>query len=160
MSDATRWNKAYWCKKSVGSLTATQVAAISKGSSSSGSTSGSIANPTTPSTGSGSTGGSSGGSTVTPPPAAATYIAKLNWTAPSTREDGTPLKMSELTGYEIYYTSDDLKTSVTLPVSSASATTYSVANLKAGTYHFAISAIDNKGLKSKLSPMVSTKVGS
>jgi hypothetical protein len=144
LSDARNvWNK-YWCLKSVGSLSADKVAQL---------TSGGMPPAPAPAPGTGNTGGNTGEVPVT-------YTAKLNWTAPTTREDGAALKMSEIRGYEIYYTSDDLKTSVTLPINSGSATSHAVNNLKAGTYHFAISAIDANGLKSELSKMVTTKVGS
>src|SRR6185295_15167566 len=32
-----------------------------------------------------------------------TYQAKLAWAIPSTRENGTPLQLSELSGYEVYW---------------------------------------------------------
>lgn len=105
---------------------------------------------------SGSTAGSGSGSSGS---VATTYSANLNWSAPSTREDGTPLALSELKGYEIYYTSEDLNVSQTVSVSGASTASHKVSNLKAGTYYFAISAIDIKGAKSSLSPMVSAKFG-
>lgn len=133
LSDATIWKNVYWCKTSVGTLSPEQYTQLTGGS----------------------TGGSTGGGTTTP----TSYTAKLSWTPPSTRENGTPLAMSELTGYEVYYTSDDLSQSVTVPVSGGSVTTLSVPNLKAGTYHFAISAVDSKGLKSELSSMVSKTLG-
>ena len=99
----------------------------------------------------------SSASTTTPP--VTSFTAKLNWTPPSTRENGAPLAMSDLKGYEIYYTSDDLTQSVTVPVSGGSTASFDVANLKAGTYHFAISAIDSTGAKSKLSPLVTRTLG-
>lgn len=151
---AKLWNGYYWCPVSVGVLDAATVASLTNSTSTSGSTSSGTTTGSTSGTTSGTT---SGGTVVTAP---TTYTAKLAWTAPSTREDGSALPVSELKGYEIYYTSDDLTQSVTLPISSAGTTSYSVANLKAGTYHFAISAIDSKGLKSKLSTTVTSKFGS
>lgn len=131
LSAAVKWNGFFWCKSSLGTLSPTRVAALVSG---------------------GSTGGGTGGSTTT-------YSASLNWRAPSTREDGSPLALSDLKGYEIYYTSDDLTQGVTVSVAGGSNTTYALKSLKAGTYHFAISAIDAAGLKSELSPLVSAKVG-
>src|SRR5690606_19429271 len=119
LKDARLWNSHYWCPSSVGVLSADQVASLG-----------------------GSTGTTKPPVTVpAPTPTPTSYTAKLSWTAPSTREDGKPLAMSELKGYEIYYTSDDLNQSVTVPVSGGTKTSHSVPNLKPGTYHFAISAI-------------------
>jgi hypothetical protein len=65
-----------------------------------------------------------------------------------------------LSGYEIYYV---LETSgaadTTIAISGGSAVTYKITNLAAGTYDFAISAIDSNGLKSALSGVVVVKVG-
>ncbi|HSB98077.1 MAG TPA: hypothetical protein VLC91_16575, partial [Spongiibacteraceae bacterium] len=46
-----------------------------------------------------------------------------------------------------------------ISVSGGSAVSYKITNLAAGTYDFAISAIDSSGLKSALSGVVSVKVG-
>jgi hypothetical protein len=44
-------------------------------------------------------------------------------------------------------------------VAGGAATTYTASNLPAGTYHFAMSAIDSAGLKSALSPVVTVTFG-
>lgn len=116
----------------------------------------------TPPTDSGTTtdtGTSTGSETTTTPTVPASYTATLSWTPPSTREDGSPIALSELTGYEIYYTTDDLTQATTVAVSGGSNTSYSLPSLAAGTYHFAIAAIDSNGLKSSLSGLVSTTLG-
>lgn len=96
--------------------------------------------------------------TTTPTPT--TFSAKLSWTIPSTRQNGQPLQLSELSGYELYYTTDSSSSNGTVvTVSGGSKASYEISNLKAGTYYFAISAIDASGLKSPLSSMVSAKVG-
>lgn len=87
------------------------------------------------------------------------YTANLAWAAPTSRVNGKPLQISEIKGYEIYYTSDDLSQGKTIPITGGTSTRYALTSLKAGTYHFAISAIDTKGLKSSLSPVVSKTVG-
>jgi hypothetical protein len=76
---------------------------------------------------------------------------KLSWAAPTARENGQALAVSDLTGYELYYTSDDPTVSGTVQVSGGTTTTYTVQNLAAGTYHFAMASIDATGMKSKLS---------
>lgn len=76
------------------------------------------------------------------------------------RENGAPLRLADLSGYELYYVSDDEKVSGVIKISKADQVSYAVSNLKAGTYHFAIAAIDAKGVKSQLSKVVSAQVKS
>jgi hypothetical protein len=83
----------------------------------------------------------------------------LSWEAPSTRADGQPLLASDLAGYEIYYTVGTSGATGTIAVSSGTTTTYTVTNLSAGTYSFAMSAIDKAGLKSSLSTVVNVTFG-
>lgn len=99
--------------------------------------------------------------TVTPPPTSTpvTYNAQLSWTAPTIREDGTPLALSELAGYEIYYTSDDPAVAGTITIAGGSEASYVLPNLAAGNYYFTISAIDSNGLKSAMSALVSAHFG-
>jgi predicted phage tail protein len=84
----------------------------------------------------------------------ATATAELSWSAPTTRENGQALAVSDLSGYEIYYTTDDPKVTGTVKVSGGSSSSYTIQNLAPGTYHFAMAAVDASGLKSKLSPVV------
>lgn len=95
----------------------------------------------------------------TTPPAPTTYSAQLSWSAPSTRADGTPLSVSDLAGYEIYYTTDDPAVSRTITVSGSAALSYTLSDLSAGNYYFAMAAIDTAGLKSDLSPVAPIKFG-
>lgn len=90
--------------------------------------------------------------------AQAASSVKLSWGIPTTRENGQALPVSELTGYELYYTTDDPAVTGSVKVSGGATATYTVSNLAAGNYHFAISAVDSKGLKSKLSPIADVKV--
>jgi fibronectin type 3 domain-containing protein len=82
----------------------------------------------------------------------------LSWQVPTTRADGSALLASDLKSYEIYYTTDTSATG-TYVVNGGTTTSYSVTNLAAGTYYFAMSAIDNAGLKSSLSQVVTVKLG-
>jgi len=83
----------------------------------------------------------------------------LSWSIPTTRADGSALTLSELSGYEIYYTNDSGSVALTVPVSGGSVSSYTIANIAAGTYHFSISAIDRNNLKSGLSPVVDVTFG-
>lgn len=83
----------------------------------------------------------------------------MSWQIPTTRADGQPLTVGELAGYEIYYTTDNPNVSVKYSVSSGTATSYDISNLAAGTYYFAMAAIDTTGAKSTLSPVVAITLG-
>ncbi len=92
--------------------------------------------------------------------ATGSYRVQLMWTAPSTRADGSPLPLSELSGYRIYYLlegtdpSNDSKVSV----SGGSSTSLNLTLTAAGAYTFAITAVDQNGLESSLSNAVSVPV--
>jgi hypothetical protein len=128
------------------------------GNSASGTTnSGTSAGTVGGSTSTGSTSGSTtGSSTAAPTPTPISYAVRLNWTPPSTRADGSALTSSELTGYRVYYALDgaDASQDTVVPVSGGTTTTVQVALNAAGTYAFAITALDQNGLESSLSSPV------
>jgi hypothetical protein len=86
---------------------------------------------------------SSGGSSGT-----TTGSASLSWAAPTTNNDGSPL--TDLTGYHIYYgaSADLLTNQVNV---NSSTTSYVVNSLVAGTWYFAVTAVNSVGLESDLS---------
>lgn len=104
--------------------------------------------------------------TPTPPPAppaapaSKTYKVQLTWTAPSTRANGKPLSLGEISGYRIYYLREgsDASDDVTVQISGGNTTTYSLTLNKAGAYTFAVTAIDGAGLESPLSGEVSVPI--
>jgi hypothetical protein len=110
------------------------------------------------SAGSGGTGGSSsggGGSSSGGSSGTTTGSASLSWTAPTTNSDGSPL--ADLSGYHIHYgSSADLLTSQ-IDVDS-STTSYMVNNLIAGTWYFAVTAVNSIGLESDLSNTASKTI--
>lgn len=92
--------------------------------------------------------------TPTPAPVPATYSATISWKIPTTRANGDALPITELAGYEIYYTTGT-STQVTIPVTGGALTSYGIKDLAPGTYYFAVAAVDTNGTKSALSQMVS-----
>jgi hypothetical protein len=83
-----------------------------------------------------------------------TYKANIGWTAPAQRVNGTALPLSEIANYEVYWTRTvDSRSGVIKVTGTSLATALEV--FTPDTYHFAISAIDTKGLKSPLSSVVS-----
>ena len=73
----------------------------------------------------------------------------LQWEAPTLTAAGTPL--STLAGYRIHYGKSATVLDNTIVVSNAGTVTYSVDSLPAGTYYFAVKAVDSQGTESALS---------
>jgi hypothetical protein len=82
--------------------------------------------------------------------------ATLSWEAPTENTNGTPLK--DLAGYTIFYGSSAAELTTSILVPNASATTYVVSNLTAGTYYFAVAADASDGTQSKKSSVGSKTI--
>jgi len=101
-------------------------------------------------------GGSSGGSTSSGGSSGTTSgSATLDWTAPTTNEDGSTL--SDLTGYHVYVGASADLLNREIDVGGPS-THYVVDNLAAGTWYFAVTAVNSVGLESNLSNTVSKTI--
>jgi hypothetical protein len=85
----------------------------------------------------------------------ATGSATVNWTPPTTNTDGSTL--SNLSGYRVVYgrAQDDMDRSES--VNNAGATNITIGNLAAGTWYFAVAAVNAQGAESDLSN-IATKV--
>ncbi len=84
---------------------------------------------------------------------ATTGSATLTWTAPATTITGAPL--TTLSGYTIEYGTSAAALDRTVTISARSATHYTVQNLSAGTWYFAVRAVTSAGAESALSNVVS-----
>jgi hypothetical protein len=93
---------------------------------------------------------SSGGTTGT------TGSASLHWTAPTTNTNGSAL--TNLAGYHIYYGKSASSMTTTITVASPGTTSYTVSNLAAGTWYFAVSAYTSNGTQSARSNVGSKSV--
>jgi hypothetical protein len=82
--------------------------------------------------------------------------AELSWAAPTLRSDGTPL--TNLAGYRVYYgrAANRFTNIVDLNVGVSN---HVVDNLAAGTWYFAISAIDAAGTESALTAAATKTIG-
>lgn len=127
------------------------------GNSSTGSTSNSGNQATTPATPT-----TPGSGTTTPPPSTTpstptvAHTLQLSWTIPTTRENGNALTLTELSGYQIYYYPEGSAQGAgeIVNVSGGSTNSTQVTINGAGTYYFAIAAVDQVGLQSNLSNYV------
>lgn len=126
----------------------TQQSAVSSAPASSGSSSTSSASSTTTTSSSTSATTSTGGKVST------------SWSIPTAREDGSPLTPSEIQGYEIYFYKNGTPQNqgTVISIGDPAATSYTTGTLTAGTYYFAISAIDTNGVYSQMSNYVSVTV--
>jgi hypothetical protein len=90
--------------------------------------------------------------------ATTTGSANLSWVIPTTRSDGSVLPLEEIGGYRLYMgeTSDSLSEIDDLPDNSA--TSYTVSNLAAATYFFAVKVYDTQGNESAFSNIVSKTI--
>lgn len=86
-----------------------------------------------------------------------TGTATLSWLPPTENADGTALM--DLAGYQIRYgrSSDDLSRVIELTNPALSA--YVIESLSAGTWYFAVAAVNTSGVASDLSNLASKTIG-
>jgi len=87
--------------------------------------------------------------------------SELSWTAPDTREDGTPLAPSEIAEYRVYYTIDGQTPGDNYPVvvsgtaQSETVTLELMPRAEPYVVGFAITTVDTDGVESVRSDVVS-----
>lgn len=81
----------------------------------------------------------------------------VSWVAPATRVDGSSLSLSEIESYEISYgqSENNLNQTQTVPGGTMN---YSIEMAGPGIWYFQVRAIDNDGLKSAPSEVVSHRI--
>ena len=77
----------------------------------------------------------------------------ISWTAPSEREDVTPISLSEIAGYRVYYGTETGVYQNQLAV-DGSVTLATISGLSSGTYYVAVTTIDTEGRESAYSQEV------
>lgn len=80
----------------------------------------------------------------------------LNWEAPTTREDGSPL--TDLSGYTIHYGRMSETYDYEIKIENPGVVSYVIEQLSPGTWYFVARAYDSAGLESKISNEVSKDV--
>jgi hypothetical protein len=80
--------------------------------------------------------------------------ATIRWAAPSTREDGTALPLSEIDGYRIYMGDSKSSLIVVLDINDSSVTQYTLTDISKGDHYFAVSAYDIEDRESGLSDII------
>lgn len=95
-----------------------------------------------------------------PPSSTPSYSVRISWAAPVTRADGSALPASAVAGYRLFYTRDNSDPSQDTVISIENGRTAStiISLSVAGTYTFAITAIDSEGTESALSSPVTVSL--
>jgi Putative Ig domain len=78
----------------------------------------------------------------------------LSWTAPTTRSDGTPISLAEISGYRIYYGSRSGTYNTPVNVNDGSVQTTTLTGLAPGSWFLVMTTVDTNGLESAYSPEV------
>jgi hypothetical protein len=78
----------------------------------------------------------------------------LQWSAPVTRADGTPLSLSEIDGYRIYYGISAGNYPDWVDVADGTAQAVTITDMPAGTYYLVMTTYDVSGNESAYSSMV------
>jgi hypothetical protein len=86
--------------------------------------------------------------------AAQTGSLALQWTAPVTRTDGTPLSLADIDGYRIYYGESAGNYPNRLEVADGTAQSATITEIPVGTYYIVMTTYDVSGLESAYSSMV------
>jgi hypothetical protein len=136
---ATSWGYSLWEIGVYGASSSTGSSGTSSSSTSGGSTTGGST------TGLGTTDSASGSMT-------------LQWTAPATRADGTPLSLSAIDGYHILYGPSAGNYPNRVNVADGTAQSATVTALPPGTYYVVMTTYDVNGLESAYSSMVTKAV--
>lgn len=87
-----------------------------------------------------------------------TNSVNITWSIPTTRENGDPLLVGDLIGYEIYVIAEASGVDQLVAVNDPLITSKTLENLQSDTYYFSISSIDNNGLKSSPSELITTVI--
>lgn len=98
-------------------------------------------------------GAASAAATPSAPTAVSGRSVALAWDVPTRTVDGATL--GDLTGYRIHFGTNANALVQAIEVQSAGANTFTVQNLPAGTYYFAVRAITSNGVESELSNIIS-----
>jgi hypothetical protein len=103
-------------------------------------------------------------SSIAPPPSSTapatsgTGSFKVNWTAPVSRADGSPLLPSEIDGFRIYLGKAPGAYASSVNVADGTAESATVTNLASGTYYLVMTTYDVSGRESPYSPEISKRV--
>ena len=82
----------------------------------------------------------------------------LSWVAPVEREDGTPISMSEIAGYRVYYGETEGDYNNDVDVNHGDTMQVTLNDLPEGTYYIVVTTFDMDGRESLHSEMIIANV--
>jgi len=94
--------------------------------------------------------------TTTPPATSGGRGVALSWDVPTQTDDGATL--NDLSGYRIHYGASSNALVKAIELSSSGLNSFTVQDLPAGTYYFAVRALTASGAESKLSNVITRTV--
>ena len=104
---------------------------------------------------------SGGGGSPAAPPVDPVDPPKLDLTAPTQREDGTPLSLSAIEGYRVYYgtTAGDYQIQVNIgPATIEEDIEALIGSLDSGTYYSVVTTVDTEGRESLYSDELEVRI--
>jgi len=88
--------------------------------------------------------------------ATTTGTATLSWTAPTVDTNGEPV--TDLAGYNIYYGKSPTAMTSVIAVNNPKSGSYTISNLAAGTWYFAVASYNTQAMVSPLTAVVSKSI--
>jgi len=86
-----------------------------------------------------------------------TGTISLQWSAPATRADGTPLSLSEISGYKVYYGNTPGYYPNSVDITDGSLQSATLTGVPIGSYYVAMTTVDMSGLESAYSAAILKK---
>ncbi len=78
----------------------------------------------------------------------------LTWVAPSEREDGSGLSLSDIDGFRVYYGTKSGEYSNTIDINNRTVTQMALDSIPSGTYYVVVTTLDTDGRESIFSAEV------
>lgn len=98
--------------------------------------------------------GSNSGSTQVGTGTTQSSNLSLDWVAPVTRADGSPISLADIDGYKVYYGTSTGTYTNSVNINDGSQTSVTITGLSGGSYHVAMTTYDTNGLESSYSPEI------
>jgi hypothetical protein len=117
-----------------------------------------VASTTTPTSNATPTSNTRPPSNATPPSntKSSTGTATLDWTPPTENSDGSVL--TDLAGYTVYYGTSPNNLTQSVKIGNPGLTAYTMTNLPAGTWYFAVTSYSTTGAESARSGVISARI--
>jgi hypothetical protein len=96
------------------------------------------------------------GTTTPPVNTVSTGTATLDWTPPTQNSDGSTL--TNLAGYTVYYGTSPDQLTESVKLTNPGLTAYTLSNLPAGTWYFAVTSYSSTGAESTRTVVISAKI--